>query len=83
MSRIPSPKALTLLAISVSVIVVILSELQLADLWEGAIDLIVPLMGLSQILNAVAQWKQSRETAKILLACGILILVISVIVFIL
>ena len=83
MSHMPSPKALTVLAIIMSVIVVVLSVLQILDVWEEAIDLIVPLMGLSQIINAIAQWKQSRQTARIMLACGILILVISVIVLIL
>ena len=82
-NRTPKQNALTVLAFVMTAAVVVLSILQLLDIWESAIDLIIPLLGASQIINALVQWKQSPSMAKVLLASGCLILVISIVVLIL
>ncbi len=67
--------------IIICVAVIILSVLQIFDIWDGAINILVPLLGLNQLGMAYAQWKPNRKIAYFSLGCAVFILICSVVVF--
>ena len=47
----------------VSILVVILTALQLLGVWDKAINLAAPLLGVVLLLQSVQAWKQQRDVA--------------------
>ncbi len=81
--RAPLQNAVTVIGILVSVAVIVLAGLQLADVWTGAVNLLVPLLGLNLLCQAYTQWNAHRKTAYFSLGVAIFIFVCSIVVFLL
>ena len=71
-------KLITVMAVLVSLSVVALAVLQMLGVWDQAINLCVPLMGVTMLCQAYTQWNTSRmvayysiATAAIIFACAI------------
>ena len=71
------------LIIILSVAVIVLAALQLLGIWEDAINVYEPLIGVVLLLQAKLFWKQNRKiavfqllTAVFVFACAIVILVL-------
>ena len=71
------------LIIILSVAVIALAVLQLLGIWEDAINVYEPLIGVVLLLQAIYHWKKNRTVAIIslcaagfILTCAIVILVL-------
>ena len=73
-------KILSLLS---SVAVIVFAVLQISGAWEDAIDIVVPLLGLSNLCQVYTYWEKSRKVAYFSLATSIIIFACSVAVFLL
>lgn len=77
----PLWKIASIASILVSVSVIVLAVLQLFDLWADAGYVYVPLMGISLLLQAYAQWKPNRDVAIVNLCAAIIVLICAVVVY--
>ena len=73
--------AVTVFSILISISVIIFAVLQISEAWDGAINVLVPLLGLNLLCQAYTQWDKSRKIACFSIATAIFILICSVIVF--
>lgn len=74
-------KIITVVSILVNLAVVVFAVLQILELWTNAVDLCVPLLGVSMLCQAYLQWNTGRKTAWFCLGCSVLILICAIIVF--
>jgi D-alanyl-lipoteichoic acid acyltransferase DltB (MBOAT superfamily) len=72
---------ITVFSIMISIAVIIFAALQIAGVWDGAINVLVPLLGLNLLSQAYTQWDKHRKVAYFSTATAIFILICSVIVF--
>lgn len=66
-------KIMLIFRIVASACVVVLSILQLTDVWEQAIHLTMPLMGSVLLVQSIQEWKQQRGIAILELCCAVFI----------
>lgn len=76
-----SSKIILVIDILLSIIIIVLCFLHLFRVWEGALNIVEPLMGLFMILQAVKFWKTQRGAAIFSLIIGILIWILSILTF--
>ena len=62
------------------VAVIALAAVQLLDVWEGAINIYMPLLGVINLCNAVTEWQRSRRRAYMTLGVAVFIFICSAIV---
>ena len=74
-------KVITLLISLCSSLIVILALLQLTGVWEKAINVFEPLMGVVLLLQAIRFWKEQRIVAILSLCAAVFVFVIAFIVF--
>lgn len=67
--------------IIICVAVIVLSVLQIFGIWDKAVNVLVPLLGLNQLGMAYAQWKPNRKIAYFNLGAAAFILICSIVVF--
>ena len=56
-------KAVTVISILASLGVIAASVLQIFDVWEQAVNVCVPLMGVVMLCQAYTQWNTRRKVA--------------------
>ena len=56
-------KVVATISILASFSVVVLAVLQIFDVWEQAINVVMPLMGVTTLCQAYVQWNNSRKVA--------------------
>ena len=64
--------------IILSASIVLLSLLQLMDVWNNALNVVVPLMGVLMIVQAVQEWKHHRISALISLFAAAFVFTTSI-----
>jgi len=69
------------IALIAGVAVIVLAAVQLLDVWEGAINVYMPLLGVINLCHAVGQWKTSRKMAYLSLAVAVVIFLCSAVVW--
>ena len=74
-------KIIMLLSISVSTLVVVFAALQLLNVWNRAVNVCVPLLGVVNSCQAYLQWKTSRKTAYFCIVTAIIIFICSFVIF--
>ncbi|MBQ8623679.1 MAG: hypothetical protein IJ424_04785 [Oscillospiraceae bacterium] len=67
--------------IIVCVAVIILSVMQIFGIWDKAINVSVPLLGLNQLGMAYTQWQPNRKIAYFSLGTAAFILICLIVVF--
>lgn len=65
----------------VSVAIIVLSVLQIFDVWDKAINVLVPLEGLNLLGLAYVQWKPNRKVAYFSIGAAVFIFICTIIVF--
>ena len=75
-------KTASIASIVIAVAIIVLSVLQLFDVWRNAGYVYIPLMGINLLLQAYAQWKPNRGVAIFTLCAAVLILSCAVVVYI-
>lgn len=70
-----------IVSIVTSIAIIVFACLQLTGKWEGATNVVVPLLGVSTLCQAYTQWERSRKIAYFSIGTAIFILICSVVVF--
>ena len=76
-----SHKIITVGSVIVSLAVVVLAILQIFDVWDQAINVFMPLMGVTMLCQSYMQWNNSRKVAYFSIGTAAFILICSIVVF--
>ena len=71
------------LIIILSVAVIVLAALQLLGIWEDAINVYEPLIGVVLLLQAKLFWKKNRKIAIFQLSAAVFIFVCAIVILVL
>ena len=74
-------KVVTIISILASLSVVVLAVLQIFDVWDQAINVFMPLMGVTMLCQSYMQWNNSRKVAYFSIGTAVFIFICSIIVF--
>ena len=76
-----SYKIVTIISILASLSTVVLAVLQMFDIWNQAINICVPMMGVTMLCQSYMQWNTSREVAYFSIGTAAFIFICAIIVF--
>lgn len=76
-----SHKIVTIISILTSLSVVVLAVLQMFDIWNQAINICVPLMGITMLCQAYTQWNASRKVAYFSIGTAVFVFICAIVVF--
>ncbi len=74
-------KVVTVISILASLSVIVLAVLQMLDIWDQAINIYVPLMGITLLCQAYMQWNTSRKVAYFSIGSAAFIFICAIVVF--
>ena len=74
-------KVVTIISVLASLSVVVLAVLQMFDIWDQAINVFMPLMGVTMLRQAYMQWNKRRKVAYFSIGTAAFIFVCSIVVF--
>ena len=74
-------RVVTIVTLITSLSVVILAVLQIFSIWDRAINICVPLMGVTMLCQAYTQWNVSRKVAYFSIGTAAFIFICSIVVF--
>ncbi len=77
----PLHNFIAVLGIIISVAVIVLAVLQIFDIWNNAITVFMPLMGLNQLCQAYTQWNTNRKVAYFNIGTAGFILICTIVIF--
>ena len=73
-------KVLTIISVLASLSVVVLAILQIFNVWDRAINVFMPLMGVTMLCQGCIQWNNSRKVAYYSLGTAAFIFICSIVV---
>ena len=76
-----SAKAMIIVRIVASIGVIVLATLQLLGIWDKAINLAAPLIGVVLLIQSIQEWKQHRGVAIFGLCAALFIFVCTIVVW--
>ena len=76
-----SYKVVTIISVLASLSVVVLAVLQMFDIWDRAINVFMPLMGVTMLCQSYMQWNNSRKVAYFSIGTAVFIFICSIVVF--
>ena len=74
-------KVVTIISILASLSVVVLAVLQIFNVWDQAINVFMPLMGVTMLCQSYMQWNNSRKVAYFSIGTAAFIFICAIIVF--
>ena len=74
-------KIVTILSILISLSVVVLAVLQMFEIWNQAINICVPLMGITMLCQAYIQWNTNRKVAYFSIGTAVFVFICAIGVF--
>ena len=74
-------KVVIIISILASLSVVVLAVLQIFGVWNRAINVFMPLMGVTMLCQSYMQWSNSRKVAYFSIGTAAFIFVCSIVVF--
>ena len=74
-------KFMLIVKVVASIIVVIFAALQLLGVWDKAINLAAPLMGIALLFQSVQEWKKQRGVAIFALCAALFIFGCAIVVW--
>ena len=74
-------RIVTIISVLASLSVVVLAVLQMFDIWEQAINVFMPLMGITMLCQSYMQWNNSRKVAYFSIGTAVFIFICAIIVF--
>jgi len=74
-------RILFVVMIVASLTAVVFAALQLLGVWDGALKLCMPMLGLVNLCHACLQWKASRKSAYLSLGVAAFIWFVCAVVF--
>ena len=79
--RTQSDKLMLVVRIVASFLVVVFAALQLLGVWDKAINLAAPLMGIVLLIQSIQEWKQHRGVAIFGLCAALFIFGCAIVVW--
>ena len=73
-------KILTIFGLIISITIVVLALMQIFNVWDKAINVFEPLLGVLMIIQAIENWKTNRTTAYLSLFVAIFIFIVAIII---
>ena len=73
-------KVLTIISVLASMSIVVLAILQIFNVWDRAINVFMPLMGVTMLCQSYMQWNNSRKVAYYSLGTAAFIFICSIVV---
>ena len=73
-------KVLTIISVLASLSIVVLAILQIFNVWDRAINVFMPLMGVTMLCQSYMQWNNSRKVAYYSLGTAAFIFICSIVV---
>ena len=73
-------KILTIFGLIISVTIIALALMQIFNIWDKAINVFEPLLGVLMLIQAIENWKTNRATAYFSLFIAIFIFLIAIII---
>lgn len=74
-------KVVTIASMLISLAVIILAILQIFDIWTQAVNVLVPLTGVTMLCQAYTQWNISRKVAYFSIGVAVFVFVCAITVF--
>jgi len=74
-------KIVTVISVLASLSVVVLAVLQILDVWSAAINVCIPLMGVTMLCQAYIQWNNSRKVAYFSIGTAVFIFACAIVIF--
>ena len=74
-------KVVTIISVLASLSVVVLAVLQIFGIWDQAINVFMPLMGVTMLCQSYMQWNNSRKVAYFSIGTAAFIFICSIVVF--
>jgi hypothetical protein len=74
-------KVLTITGGIISIVIIALAIMQLTGIWENAINVFEPLLGVLMIINALNIYKYNKLVAFFNLAVAVFIFIIAFVIF--
>ena len=73
-------KILTIFGLIISITIIVLSLMQIFNIWDKAINVFEPLLGVLMIIQAIENWKTNRATAYFSLFVAIFMFLVAIII---
>ncbi|MGM9877889.1 MAG: hypothetical protein ACI33S_04485 [Bacilli bacterium] len=73
-------KILTIFGLIISVTIIVLALMQIFNIWDKAINIFEPLLGVLMIIQAIENWKTNRSTAYFSLFGTIFMFIVAIII---
>ena len=73
-------KILTIFGLIISISIIVLALMQIFNIWDKAINVFEPLLGVLMIIQAIENWKTNRLTAYFSLFVAIFIFLVAIII---
>ncbi len=74
-------KVVTIISVLSSLSVVVLAVLQIFDVWDQAINVFMPLNGVTMLCQGYIQWNNSRKVAYFSIGTAAFIFICCIVVF--
>ena len=74
-------KVVTIISVLASLSVVVLAVLQMFNVWDQAINVFMPLMGVTMLCQSYMQWSNSRKVAYFSMGTAVFIFICAIVVF--
>ncbi|MBO5120539.1 MAG: DUF3953 domain-containing protein [Bacilli bacterium] len=74
-------KALTIIRLITSILVIVFALLQLLKIWDKAIYVAAPLVGVVLLVQGIQEFKDNRSVALVSFGCSIFIFICAIVVF--
>lgn len=75
-----SSKILTIFGLIISITIIVLALMQIFNVWDKAINVFEPLLGVLMLIQAIENWKTNRSTAYFSLFVAIFLFIVSIII---
>lgn len=73
-------KILTIFGLIISVTIIVLALMQIFNIWDKAINVFEPLLGVLMIIQTIENWKTNRLIAYFSLFVAIFIFLVAIII---
>lgn len=71
-------KALSIISAICSIIIIVLAFMQIFSIWENAINVLEPMLGVLILIQAIRNWKKNRVVAILNLCVSIFIFLVCI-----
>lgn len=71
-------KILTVIGFIMSISIIVLTFLQIFNIWDKAINIFEPLLGFLMLIQAIENWKSNKKTAYYSLFVAIFIFIVAI-----